>query len=143
MEITVNVIVIENNVSIVGNSSTDLITINVIDTPQIITTNYTTNTSGLSAYEVAKNNGFIGSEQQWLNSLIGSGFVDQVLTATSNGQTVFNIGTQPIRHYLIINGVEYYSVDSYTITTISANVHLNWLNEFQLNINEKIILRRG
>jgi len=44
-------------------------------------TNLLNNGTGLSAYEIAVNNGFVGDEVAWLNSLVGSGG-DQTLAQT-------------------------------------------------------------
>ena len=61
------------------------------------------------------------------------------LPVTANGQTVFNIFSQPVNgSTLEINGVTYYNVADYTIGVSGSNTQLTWLNAFSLNTNDKL-----
>lgn len=72
----------------------------------------------------------------------GSSFIEQILTVTNLGQTIFNISTISLKSNLIINGIEYFENESYTITNLSNNIYLKWLNEFELTTTDKLVLRR-
>lgn len=54
---------------------------------------------GDSAYQVAVNNGFVGTEQEWLNSLVGRGITATILSPTGDLEieytdgTIVNVGT--------------------------------------------------
>lgn len=45
----------------------------ITESPEIITIEVNEGVAGLSAYEIAVVNGFIGSESEWLASLVGGG----------------------------------------------------------------------
>lgn len=49
--------------------------VSTLGTPGVNGTNGTDGVDGLSAYEIAVNDGFVGTESQWLASLGGSAFV--------------------------------------------------------------------
>lgn len=81
--------------------------------------------NGLSAYQIAVNNGFVGTEQEWLDSLGGSAvtFVDGTEVTTRvdfifNGTTIdttgyFEISTDMFDH---ITSVVFYEGQSFIIT---------------------------
>ena len=64
---TIDVVVAEEQVDININSSqnVEVVNINVEDVVKGV--------DGLSAYQVAVNNGFVGTEQEWLDSLASEG----------------------------------------------------------------------
>jgi hypothetical protein len=73
----------------------------------------------------------------------GISIIDLALNVSSNGQTQFNIFQLPTgNHVLLIDGIEYYFNDSYTITQSGGNTYLNWLGEFQLTTTDKLIFRK-
>ena len=81
--------------------------------------------------------------QLWLPVKISFYFLQsQILIVTQNGQTSFNIATAPVYSFLSINGNEYYPNQSYTIGQTNGIATLTWLNEFELENNDNLILKR-
>ena len=65
------------------------------------------------------------------------------LTVDTNGQTMFNISTIPLQAFLTIDGVEYYQNIHFTIGMVNSNATLTWLNKFQLETTDTLILKRS
>jgi hypothetical protein len=96
---------------------------------------------GKSAYQTALDNGFVGTEQQWLDSL-RTGYNDLELSVVQDDQIQFNIFSQPIKSNLFINDLVYFETKSYLIQEINNSWRLIWLDEFNLKIGDHIIFRK-
>ena len=83
-------------------------------------------------------------EQEGPQGAPGTGAVtDLPLTATADGQTEFNIFSLPTGvHNLIINGVTYFNIQHYTISTVGSNTVLTWLNAFAIQTTDEITFRK-
>lgn len=138
-EVTINITqnITENNVEFNVIEEVENISVNV---------NEILGSDGKSAYQIATENGFLGTESDWLLSLKGNvNIVDLTLPVNTNGQILFNIFTQPSvneKHYLLINGVEHYQTNSYNIINSLGVIKLQWLNEFPLLTTFKVIFRK-
>ncbi|MEO0312286.1 MAG: hypothetical protein RIQ89_1943 [Bacteroidota bacterium] len=65
------------------------------------------------------------------------------LVVISNGQTSFNIISTPAGYNeLEVNGVNYYEGEDYMIGLSGLNVHLTWLNSFELNTADKLLFKK-
>lgn len=71
----------------------------------------------------------------------GSSLTRLPLTIDTNGQTQFNIFSQPpAQHWLIVNGMEEYNNQAYEIQQIGQNWRLVWLNNtYPLSVGMNLI----
>lgn len=60
------------------NRSIPTVSISVRETASTITTDICHILRGYSAYEIAVQNGFTGTEEEWLDSLVSSGLPDKI-----------------------------------------------------------------
>lgn len=72
MEATIEFIEIVENVTIIMDEVTESISVEIIETNEVITMEFqelgTPGIKGKSTYEIAVDNGFLGTETQWLDS---------------------------------------------------------------------------
>lgn len=99
---------------------------------------------GYSAYEIAVQNGFIGTEQDWLATLgTSSHFTkDKAVYTTSSSQTVFNTPSSVITGDIVdvyVNGIrlneDEYTVGSSSVTLASAVLSGNTVEVIQENMS--------
>jgi hypothetical protein len=65
--------------------------------------------------------------------------VDQFpLSVTTDGQTQFNVFSNPTLHTLLVNGVEY---TTYAINPSGSNWHLVWSGPFTLQTTDTLLFR--
>lgn len=77
-----------------------------------------------------------------VRQLGGVSITDLPLVVQANGQTQFNIfNLPPERHFLLINGLEHYAPDHYTIEQQGGNVRLVWGGAHVLTTAMKLIFR--
>lgn len=72
----------------------------------------------------------------------GGTYVDVELLVTVDGQTEFNIFTEPMLSNLYINDSIFFKDKSYQIQNILGNWKLIWLGEFQLTTTDLLIFRK-
>lgn len=105
--------------------------VNIVEEPIVVTVNVSNvqGDAGISAYQVALNNGFVGSESDWLLSLKGVNdyVVNEVPSGLINGinatfTTAFNFIPTSVEVFL--NGLKQKIIDDYQITN-SNTIQLN------------------
>ena len=111
----INVEVIEPLIELNIDVSENLVTINVTEELNNIVLDVTEATNGLSAYQIAVENGFIGTESEWLLSLVGEkgDTGDAGTDALWNFTGAYNIGiSYAVGDVATYNGETWYRINS-------------------------------